>query len=90
MPLWLGRRVVLFLGLVALVYLVVPVLIVSSVRHRRTGTGRRLSVNHLVFWTLVALTVLPGTYDVLRMDFGDSFADELSSKLDALVESLVK
>ena len=62
-----------FLGLVALVYLVVPVLIVSSLRHRRTGAGRRLSVNHLVFWTLVALTVLPGTYDVLRADFGDGY-----------------
>ena len=28
--------------------------------------------------------------DVLRMDFGDAFADELTSKLDALVDSLVK
>ena len=28
--------------------------------------------------------------DVLRMDFGDEFADELTAKLDALVESLVK
>lgn len=28
--------------------------------------------------------------DVLRMDFGDAFADELTSKLDALVGSLVK
>ena len=28
--------------------------------------------------------------DVLRMDFGDEFADELTGKLDALVESLVK
>ncbi|HET6985611.1 MAG TPA: M23 family metallopeptidase, partial [Kribbella sp.] len=62
-----------FLGLVALVYLVVPVLIVSRLRRRRIGTGRRLSVNHLVFWTLVALTVLPGTYDVLRADFGDGY-----------------
>ena len=62
-----------FLGLVALVYLVVPVLIVSRLRRRRIGTGRRLSVNHLVFWTLVALTVLPGTYDVLRADFGNAY-----------------
>lgn len=28
--------------------------------------------------------------DVLRMDFGDEFADELATKLDALVESLVR
>ena len=28
--------------------------------------------------------------DVLRMDFGDEFADELTQKLDALVGSLVK
>ena len=28
--------------------------------------------------------------DVLRMDFGDEFADELTAKLDALVGSLVK
>ena len=28
--------------------------------------------------------------DVLRMDFGDEFADELTTKLDALVDSLVK
>jgi len=28
--------------------------------------------------------------DVLRMDFGDEFADELTLRLDALVESLVK
>ena len=28
--------------------------------------------------------------DVLRMDFGDEFADELTSKLGALVDSLVK
>jgi hypothetical protein len=28
--------------------------------------------------------------DVLRMDFGDEFADELTGRLDALVESLVK
>ena len=62
-----------FLGLVALVYLVVPVLIVSRLRQRRTGSGRRLSVIHLVFWTLVALTVLPGTYDVLRADFGNAY-----------------
>ena len=27
--------------------------------------------------------------DVLRMDFGDDFADELSEKLDKLVKSLV-
>lgn len=28
--------------------------------------------------------------DVLRMDFGDEFADELAAKLDALVASLVR
>ena len=28
--------------------------------------------------------------DVLRMDFGDEFAEELTAKLDALVDSLVK
>ena len=28
--------------------------------------------------------------DVLRMDFGDEFADELTTKLDELVESLVR
>ncbi len=28
--------------------------------------------------------------DVLRMDFGDAFAEELTAKLDALVDSLVK
>jgi hypothetical protein len=28
--------------------------------------------------------------DVLRMDFGDEFADELAGKLDALVASLVR
>jgi hypothetical protein len=28
--------------------------------------------------------------DVLRMDFGDQFAEELTAKLDALVDSLVK
>jgi hypothetical protein len=28
--------------------------------------------------------------DVLAMDFGQEFADELTGKLDALVESLVK
>jgi hypothetical protein len=28
--------------------------------------------------------------DVLRMDFGDAFADELTAKLDALVGSLVR
>ena len=28
--------------------------------------------------------------DVLRRDFGDEFADELTGRLDALVESLVK
>jgi hypothetical protein len=28
--------------------------------------------------------------DVLRMDFGDAFADELAGKLDALVASLVR
>ena len=28
--------------------------------------------------------------DVLRMDFGDEFADELTAKLDALVATLVK
>jgi hypothetical protein len=28
--------------------------------------------------------------DVLRMDFGDDFADELTVKLDELVDSLVK
>jgi hypothetical protein len=28
--------------------------------------------------------------DVLRMDFGDEFAEELTAKLEALVDSLVK
>ena len=28
--------------------------------------------------------------DVLAMDFGDDFAEELKEKLDALVESLIK
>ena len=28
--------------------------------------------------------------DVLRMDFGDEFADELTAKLDAVVGSLVR
>jgi hypothetical protein len=28
--------------------------------------------------------------DVLRMDFGDAFADELAAKLDALVATLVR
>lgn len=69
---------VTFMGLAALVYVVLPVLIVSRLRHRDARLLARpryllQAVNQAVFWVLVAVTILPGTYDVLRDGLGGAY-----------------